>query len=218
MELNSAILANVLAGEVDDDVDDGLAIPVDSAVSVPELRRFREATARGGPALDSNERRAIREVGDAPSLLESNERSHILGATRAWLCHRKENGEPFVATFAASFALDAPASMSPYARATLRCTHSTKLSQRRGEALTHGTRCTSGIRKLSWRILPARQLARLAIVAHRVMFVTPLQTSLEYEPREHDPASAPSFTDKLLVAHSFDLFDAFDRFAQVTSK
>ncbi|HEY5091654.1 MAG TPA: VWA domain-containing protein [Acidimicrobiales bacterium] len=63
--------------------------------------------------------------------------------------------------------------------------------------------------------LLATQMARLANVAHRVIWVNPLRASPGYEPLVRGMAAALPFTDEFLSGHSLD---AFDQLAQVMSK
>ena len=63
--------------------------------------------------------------------------------------------------------------------------------------------------------LLAAQMARLANVAHRVIWVNPLKASAGYEPLVRGMAAALPFTDEFLSGHSLD---AFDQLAQVMSR
>ncbi|HVB52543.1 MAG TPA: VWA domain-containing protein [Acidimicrobiales bacterium] len=63
--------------------------------------------------------------------------------------------------------------------------------------------------------LLATQMARLANVAHRVIWVNPLRASPGYEPLVRGMAAALPFTDEFL---SGDSVNAFDQLAQVMSK
>jgi uncharacterized protein with von Willebrand factor type A (vWA) domain len=61
----------------------------------------------------------------------------------------------------------------------------------------------------------ATQMARLANVAHRVIWVNPLKASPGYEPLVRGMAAALPFTDEFLSGHSLD---AFDQLAQVIAR
>jgi uncharacterized protein with von Willebrand factor type A (vWA) domain len=63
--------------------------------------------------------------------------------------------------------------------------------------------------------LLAAQMARLANVAHRVIWVNPLKASAGYEPLVRGMAAALPFTDEFLSGNSLD---AFDQLAQVMSR
>jgi uncharacterized protein with von Willebrand factor type A (vWA) domain len=63
--------------------------------------------------------------------------------------------------------------------------------------------------------LLAAQMARLANVAHRVIWVNPLKASLGYEPLVRGMVAALPYTDEFLSGHSLD---AFDHLAQVMSR
>jgi len=63
--------------------------------------------------------------------------------------------------------------------------------------------------------LLASQMARLANVAHRVIWVNPLRATLGYEPLVRGMAAALPYTDEFLSGHSLD---AFDQLAQVISQ
>ena len=61
----------------------------------------------------------------------------------------------------------------------------------------------------------AHEMARLAHVAHRVIWVNPLKASPGYEPLVRGMAAALPFTDEFLDGHSLA---AFDELAQVMAK
>jgi hypothetical protein len=61
----------------------------------------------------------------------------------------------------------------------------------------------------------AAQMARLAFVAHRVIWVNPLKASLGYEPLVRGMAAALPFTDEFLSGNSLE---ALDELAQVISR
>jgi uncharacterized protein with von Willebrand factor type A (vWA) domain len=63
--------------------------------------------------------------------------------------------------------------------------------------------------------LLAQQMARLAHVAHRVIWVNPLKASLGYEPLVRGMAAALPYTDEFLSGHSLE---ALDQLAQVISR